>query len=379
VTLQAPLVAAVPDLELHVVTVARDYSADDHFEHNGIHFHFLRVPPVPRALLWYQLDRRRIHQCLDAIQPDIVQGFGTEGSFGYAAATSGRPALIRMQGIMGRIVPAVGWRGLLRNPGWIVPIVIERMTVRRCRRFICPTQFAADFVRQVNPSAQVHLVKTPVRSVFFSMRRTPAPPCRPELLFLGSVLPAKGIEILVEALAAVVEEFPKTVLHVVGACDPAYMDQVLKPLLARTNLGDAVSFHGFQSAAEVCAFMARASLLVLPTFMDTSPNVISEAQVAGLPVVATRVGGVPEMIAHQRTGLLVPPHAVGPLSDAILEALRNPLATEGMARAAKSEALENHDPETQVAKLVDIYRDIAAASAMPAGRRRFGSERAGAG
>ena len=125
--------------------------------------------------------------------------------------------------------------------------------------------------------------------------------------------------------------------------------------------------------------MARASLLVLPTFMDTSPNVISEAQVAGLPVVATRVGGVPEMIAHRRTGLLVQPHSIGPLSDAILEALRNPLATEAMAHAARSEALVNHDPKTQVAKLVDIYRDMAAAAPMPAGRRQIGSEGAGAG
>ena len=82
VTIQAPLIAAVPDIELHLLTVGRDYSADDHFQHNGIHFHFLRVPPVPRALLWYQLDRRRIHRCLDSIAPDVVHGFGTEAGFG---------------------------------------------------------------------------------------------------------------------------------------------------------------------------------------------------------------------------------------------------------------------------------------------------------
>ncbi|MEO8257195.1 MAG: glycosyltransferase family 4 protein [Acidobacteriota bacterium] len=369
VTIQAPLVAAAAGVELHVVTVARDYSADDHFEHQGIHFHFLRVPRVPRALLWYQLDRRRIHQCLDAIRPDLVQGFGTEGSFGYAAATSGYPALIRMQGIMGRIVPALGARALLRNPGWIVPIVIERLTVRRCRQFICPSQFAADYVRQVNPSAQVHLVRTPVRLEYFSIQRDPAPSTRPELLFLGSVLPAKGIEVLLEAMVAIVAEFPGTVLHVAGAGEPGYIDHVLKPLLARTNLVDVVLLHGFQSAPQVCALMARASLLVLPTFMDTSPNVVSEAQIAGVPVVATRVGGIPEVIEHRRTGLLVEPHSAGALADAILDALRHPRATAAMADAARAEALVHHDPETQVAKLVDIYRDMVAAAPLPAVRR----------
>jgi glycosyltransferase involved in cell wall biosynthesis len=361
-------------IELHIVTVARDYSADDHFEHDGIHFHFLRVPPVPRALLCYQWDRRRIHHCLRTIAPDIVQGFGTEGSFGYAAATSGYPALIRMQGIMGRIVPAIGVRGLMRNPGWIVPVLIERYSVRRCRRFICPSQFAADFVRQLNPSAHIHLVKTPVRPDFFSIQRRPAPLDRPELLFVGSVLPAKGMEILLEAMAPVVREFPNLVLHVVGESDPGYLGSVLKPLVARGNLERVVSFHGFRAVPEVCAFMARASLLVLPTFMDTSPNVVSEAQIAGVPVVATRVGGIPEMVEHQRTGLLVPAHSSAALSAAILDLLRDPLAAETMARAARSEACVHYDLKTQVAKLVDIYREMAAAASMPAAGRQVGSE-----
>ena len=280
---------------------------------------------------------------------------------------------------MGRIVPALGMRSLLQNPGSIVPLVLERVSVRRGRRFVCETRFSADFVRQLNPSAQIHLVKTPVRLAFFSLRRTPPPPSRPELLFLGSVLPAKGIEVLLEALVAVVQSFPGPFSTWSVRHEPLYLDQVLKPLLVRTNLGDAVSFHGFQAAAEVCSFMARASLLVLPTFMDTSPNVVSEAQVAGLPVVATHVGGVPEMIAHRRTGLLVQPHSIGPLSDAILEALRNPLATEAMAHAARAKALVDYDPKTQVAKLIDIYRDMAAAAALPADRGQVRTEGAGAG
>lgn len=358
ITVQAPLLAAMPGLELHVVTVGRDYSADDHFQHNGIHFHFLRVPAVPRALLWFQLDRRRIHNCLKAIAPDIVQGFGTEGSFAYAAVTSGFPAVIRMQGIMGRIVPALGFKCLLRNPGWIVPMVLERTSVRRGRHFICTTAFAADFVRELNPSAIIHRIKTPARPELFSAQRVAAPAGQPELLFLGSVLPAKGIEVLIPAFAAATREYPQAKLHVVGAYDGAYMRSVLAPLVLSLGLNQRVVFHGFQDSAAVEGFLSRASMLVLPTLMDTSPNVIPEAQIVGVPVIATNVGGVPEMIEHGRTGVLVPPGSVNALTAAILETLRDPEAALTRTRAARADAVREYDPKTQVMKLAEVYRSM---------------------
>lgn len=357
-TVQAPLLASIAGIELHIVTVARDYSADDHFENNGIHFHFLRVPPVPRALLWYQLDRWRIQKCLRAIAPDIVQGFGTEGSFAYAAVTSGYPAVIRIQGIMGRIVPALGIGSLLRNPGWVVPMVLERISVRRGRHFICTTAFAADFVRELNPSAIIHRIKTPVRLELFAAKRMALPAEQPELLFLGSVLPAKGIEVLISAFAAVVREYPHATLQVVGACDVGYRQSVLVPMLASLGLDQRVVFHGFQEGTAVEGFLSHASMLVLPTFMDTSPNVVPEAQIVGVPVIATNVGGVPEMIEHGRTGILVPPGSADLLSAAILEALRDPQATMTRAGAARVEALPEYAPETQVKKLVEVYRTM---------------------
>ena len=358
VTGQARLLAGMPDVELHIVTAARDYSADDHFVHDGIHFHFLRMPRVPRALLLYQWDRRRIHRCLQEIAPQLVVGFGTEGSFAYAAVTSPYPAAVRMQGIMARIVPAAGFRSLLQNPGWVVPLLFEHVSVRRGRRFICDTRFAADFVRQLNPTAGVYMVKTPVRSEFFAVARSPAPAAQPELLFVSSVVPAKGIEVLLTAFSAVVAQFPGAVLTVAGACDQRYM-AVLKRLVTRLQLDGSVTFYGFQTAADVARLMARASLLVLPTLMDTSPNVILEAQIVGVPVITTGVGGVPELVEHGRTGILVPPGSPEELSAAILESLRNPKAAQALADAAQSRALAERRPETQAAKLIDVYRTIS--------------------
>src|SRR5438876_11247800 len=79
IVVQAPLIAAL-GIELHIVTVSKHVEADDEFVSDGLHFHFLKIPPLPRAAMGYQVDRRRMTDCLRQIQPSIVHGFGTESS-----------------------------------------------------------------------------------------------------------------------------------------------------------------------------------------------------------------------------------------------------------------------------------------------------------
>ena len=166
VSLQAPLVARTPDIELHIIRVGRRYVADDHFVHDGIHFHFLRVPRLPRVLAAYQIDRLRIHRCLREIQPDLVHGFGTESSYSYAAVSSPFQSLLMIQGVQSEIVRALG-SSRWRSPQLFLPMALERWTVRRCKDFVCETNFAAEFVRHLNPTANIHMLRTPVRHEFF--------------------------------------------------------------------------------------------------------------------------------------------------------------------------------------------------------------------
>jgi glycosyltransferase involved in cell wall biosynthesis len=370
-TVQAPLVAAMPGVELHVVTVGKRFAGDDDFVDGGVHFHFRRVPRFPRAMLLYQIDRMRIHQCLDEIRPDVVQGFGTEAGYGYSAATSGcQTVVLRVQGIQSAINSAVPMRVLLAHPRFLAPVLLERWTVRRCRDFICPTMFAARFVKRLNPAAAIHLMKTPVRPEAFTVHREPAPAGAPELLFAGSVIPAKGIEVLLRAVSIVARRHPELKLHVAGSGEPRYIAGTLGPLIDRLGITDRVVFHGYLPTNDLVSLWARATMLVLPTFMDTAPNVVAEAQVAGLPVVASAVGGVPEMIEHDVSGLLVEAGADRPLADAILRLLDDPDTARRFARAAQDRARLDHRPEEQVRKLVGLYHQLAALS-VP--RRRAGA------
>lgn len=359
VAAQAPLVAAA-GIELHIVTVSKHVAEDDEFTSGGIHFHFLRIPSVPRAALAYQIDRRRIAKCLRRIAPAIVHGFGTESSFGYAAVSSPFPSVLMIQGIVARIVAVHGPQALLRQPGLCMALLIERLTVRRARHVVCESAFAAEFVRQHNPSAIIHIIRTPIRDDFWELPRRVDAGGAPEVLFVGWVVAAKGIEVLLEAFSRVVAAFPDALLHVVGTCDPGYFRGRLEPAVGRLGLADRVRFHGHQSAAAVADRLSRATVLALPTLMDTAPNVLAEARAAGLPVVASAVGGIPELVEDGVDGVLVPPNSHEALAGAIVGLLRDPARAVAIAERGRARVRRDHAAAVQVPKLLEVYRQALA-------------------
>lgn len=364
VVVQAPLVAA-SGVELHIVTVSKHLESDDEFTSGGVHFHYLRIPPLPRAALAYQVDRRRIASCLRCIGPAIVQGFGTESSFGYSAVSSPFPSVLMMQGIVSRIAAVLGGAARIRNPGLLVAQIVERLTVRRARHVVCETAFAAEFVRRHNPGAAVHIISTPIRDEWFEIARRPESGS-PEVLFVGLVAAEKGIDILVSAFSRVVTQYRGAVLHVVGGYNAGYFRRELMPQVTRLGLADRVVFHGQQPAPLVAERVSRASLLALPTLMDTAPNVLAEARAAGVPVVASAVGGIPELIDDGVDGVLVPPQSPERLAGAIVALLRDPAAAAAIGQKGRDRVRREHRAAIQVPKLLDVYREVLATVPAPA-------------
>jgi glycosyltransferase involved in cell wall biosynthesis len=104
-------------------------------------------------------------------------------------------------------------------------------------------------------------------------------------------------------------------------------------------------------------FYRRASVLALPSLSEGSPNVLIEAMAAGLPVVATAVGGVPETLVAGREGLLVPVGDAKALADGILLQLHDRERALAMAEAAKVRVREQMNPEVRVERILSVYRD----------------------
>jgi glycosyltransferase involved in cell wall biosynthesis len=177
----------------------------------------------------------------------------------------------------------------------------------------------------------------------------PEPLPRGELVGAVSLFePVKGLDVLIDAVPIVLARRPQTRFALFGT-------GTLEAELRSRAAGLPIDFPGFVPASEA---LRRLSVFVLPSRMENSPLALLEALAAGIPAVATRVGGVPEIAGPT----LVPPEDPGALAAAILEALENPAPERGSVPSAQ-----------QTAKRMLALYEEAIRARTPRGARRFKS------
>src|SRR5262249_44625771 len=154
-----------------------------------------------------------------------------------------------------------------------------------------------------------------------AVKRTPqTKPVR--FISVGTFCHRKGSDLLLRALGILCADLPFEMLFV-GEPD-AQLIEGLKTSLPQ-SLWARVQFRGGLSPNEVAQELARATIAVLPTRADTSPNAVKEAVVAGVPVVATRIGGIPDYVFEGENGFLCPSEDVPALAQALRQAATHPL------------------------------------------------------
>ena len=174
----------------------------------------------------------------------------------------------------------------------------------------------------------------------------------PEGLLLGTVSrldPAKGIEVLLEALPQVED----AALVVIG---DGPQRAALESLAARLGLSARVYWAGFQP--DVTRWLLAFDLFVQPSHYEGLPTTVLEAMAAGLPVVATAVGGTPEVVVDGVTGLLVPPRDSAALAQAIAALLRDPELRGRMGKAGRERVAQHFSVERMVRKTERLYAEL---------------------
>jgi glycogen synthase len=177
----------------------------------------------------------------------------------------------------------------------------------------------------------------------------------PILLCLGRLVPQKGFDLAVTALASIVERFPQVRLIFAG---DGTARQALEQQIAEWGLVDHVEFRGWIAPDEVPALMNGATIVVLPSRWEGLPSVALQAAMMARPIVATRVGGIPEVVVHQETGLLVEPEDVSALAAAIAFLLVNPEIAVQMGSAGRRRVQEVFSWDKCVGDYKDLYRGL---------------------
>jgi glycosyltransferase involved in cell wall biosynthesis len=177
----------------------------------------------------------------------------------------------------------------------------------------------------------------------------------PTVGMAAQFIPRKGYEILLEAIPTILRHHPGARFLLFGK-GPLHEEISAKVLAA--GLGDSVSLHGFRE--DLPMVLPCLDLLVHPALMEGLGVVLLQAAASGLPVVASRVGGIPEAVVHGETGLLVPAGEPGALAAAVTELLSHPDSGKEFGEKARDRVRSHFSVDRMVEGNLHVYRELIA-------------------
>ena len=171
------------------------------------------------------------------------------------------------------------------------------------------------------------------------------------VIFVGSLIPVKGVQYLVEAMNTVIQHFPEARLLLVGDGEER---EYLEKLADKLNLAEHITFIGRVANQRVPEYLVASDLFVLPSLSEGFPNVILEAMAAGLPIVTTNVSGLSEIVKDGENGFVVETRNPQQLAEKISLLLSDTELRNRFSVNNRSEA-EQNSWEAVVEKLEKVY------------------------
>jgi len=184
--------------------------------------------------------------------------------------------------------------------------------------------------------------------------RPPRPKGRQNMLFVGRLAVVKGMPVLLDALRILSKTHPKARLTIIG-------DGPDRGMLEAESTGLNVDYVGYKSQSEVAEALAQTDIFVLPSFAEGVPVVLMEAMAASVPVVTTRIAGVPELVEDGVSGHLVPPGDAAALAQAITRILDTD-APQTMGAAGRARVMAEFDIRAEarwLGHLIESYSSNA--------------------
>jgi glycosyltransferase involved in cell wall biosynthesis len=231
-------------------------------------------------------------------------------------------------------------------------LTLERRAARWCRTIVAVGDFerSAGLDAAIGRPEQYVVVRNGIDLSRFALPREPVPG---RVVMVGRLASPKRQDLAVEAILAVRREHPRTELQLVGE-GPGRGG--LERRIAELGAGEAVRLLGTRD--DIPELLAQASCLVLASDYEGAPLSILEAMAAGVPVVASNVAGIPELVADGVTGLLTEPGSAPALADGLRTMLADPARAAALGAAGRARALERYSRERMVAELTALYEAV---------------------
>lgn len=325
-------------------------------------------------------------------RPDVVHIHGTEYPHGlaYLRANGSDNIVVSIQGLVGAYaryslgqIPEKELKScrtlydclkghILRLPGDMVKTgTLENEYLRLTNHVIGRTDWDRDHVWAINPNIAYHFCNETLRVPFYSNEwRIEA--CERHSIFLSQAQkPIKGIHKVVEALPYIIRHYPDVKVYVSGPQFlrrdtlkerlkfDAYANYVCQ-IMDRFGVKDRFVFTGLIDENQIVKLYTKAHVFVCPSSIENSPNSIGEAQLVGTPVVASYVGGVPNMVNNGKTGLLYRFEEYETLARCVCSIFEDDERAIRMSENERQVARIRHDRQINAMRTYEIYNKIIA-------------------
>lgn len=275
--------------------------------------------------------------------------FWRKSPFLLLAFLSGRSVIFHLHG--------GGFRAFYERDCGPLARIWVRTVLGRSERVIVLSSSWQLWVNSLSPNAHTRVISNPAPAV----KPMPAKLAKadPMLLFLGAINETKGVFDLLRAVASLRHRYPR--LRLVLAGTGAVIEEV-KQCAEALGIAAQLELPGWVDAQMRDALLREADVFVLPSYYEGLPMSVLEAMAAGLPVVASKVGGIPEVIDHLVDGWLVTPGDVPAIRVALEVLLADSLLRETMGKAAQQRIERCFSSERILEQIEETYRALAGAS-----------------
>lgn len=361
---------------------------------------FLKGESIDYYIIPYGKGNKRVNhsyeplwkEVKEKVKPDVVHIHGTEYTHGlaYIEACGTENVCISIQGLVSayyyyyyygltslQIIKSVTPASIINGGIWgglrdfIRRGECEKEVIKRVNHIIGRTSWDRDRTWAINPEATYHYCGETLREEFYSTERWSYNKCTPHSIFISQAwMPLKGLHQVLRAMPLVLRHFPDTKIRVAGgdvtrghgwlnSLKISDYGNIIRKLIKKNGLYNKVVFAGNLDAKAMRDEYLRSNVFICPSAIENSPNSLGEAQVLGVPVLASYAGGTPDMMKGDEEHLYRF-EEIEMLAHKIVKIFEQ----EGAIDTAlmQSNALKRHDPAQNVLDLVGIYEAIGKSS-----------------
>lgn len=239
---------------------------------------------------------------------------------------------------------------------WALHLHCDKLAAMCSKKVITPSNYMKNLiVRTYNlHNEKILVVPNGINEDILQIQRQNQKNGKIKLLFIGRLVPQKGIDVLIKSIKNI-NSIYNIELNIIGEGKQKKEYFQLAKMLKISNF---INFIGFTTEYTKIKYLMESDILIVPSRSESFGITVVEGMSAELPVIGSAVGGIPELINHNKTGILVPPNNVQALANAIIDLIDNPDKRDRLGKAAKKFAKNNFTWRKRADRVEEIYREI---------------------